>query len=248
VARTDERTRNHHRPCLERDPNAQEIAFVRALYVDFLGRASDASGEAYWGEQMVRGAHLGADARSRIGFSFGYSDEYASAVTQRTYQRYLERDADPSGLSHWSATLRDGRLTAEDLAVELLASEELYRQAGSTPDGFIGLLYRRCLRRDATSADVDGRVQQLAAGRTRTEVAEEVYRSAESRRTRVVDLYLLLLARQPDEAGREYWVGVLEGHPDIALAVFLAASDEYYRRASARFAEQPTPVVEMAGR
>jgi len=74
-----------------------------------------------------------------------------------------------------------------------------------------------------------------------------VFRSAESRRTRVVDLYDLLLDREPDPDGREYWVGVLERFPDIALAVFLAASDEYYRRASARFPEdEPTPILEAA--
>ena len=248
VPRTDERTRNHHRPCLERDADAREVAFVRAVYADFLGRESDASGEAYWGQQMVRGAHLGADARSRIGYSFGYSDEYATAVTRRTYQRYLERDAEPGGLAHWSAALRDDRLKPEDLAVELLASDELYRKAGSTPEGFTQVLYRRCLRREATSADVRSRAEQLAAGRTRKQIAEDVYRSAESRRTRVVDLYLLLLDREPDEAGREYWVGVLERFPDIALAVFLAASDEYYRRASARFPSEPAPVLETAAR
>jgi len=246
VARTDERTRNHHRPCLERDPSPQETAFVKALYADFLGRESDASGEAYWGQLMVRGAHQGAAARSRIGYSFGYSDEYATAVTQAAYRRYLERDAEPAGLAHWSATLRDDRLTPEDLAVELLASDEVYRQGGSTPDGFVRLLYRRCLRREATQADVDAGVQQLAAGRTRKDVAEDVFRSAESRRTRVVDLYLLFLDREPDEAGREYWVGVLERFPDIALAVFLAASDEYFRRASARFPEEQVPVLEAA--
>lgn len=235
VVRTDERTRNHHRPCLERDATDAELAFVKALYADFLGRESDPSGEAYWGQQVVRGAHLGADARSRIGYSFGYSDEYAGAVTRSTYRRYLARDPEPAGFDHWSSALRGDRLTAEDLAVELLASEELYLQAGSTPEGFVRLLYRRSLRREATAADVQDRSQQLAAGRSRKAIATEVFRTAECRRTRVVDLYQLLLARDPEPEGREYWVGVLERHPDIALAVFLAASDEYYQRAGARF-------------
>jgi hypothetical protein len=246
VPRTDERTRNHHRPCLERDPDDKELAFVRALYADFLGRPSDASGESYWGQQMVRGAHIGAGARSRIGYSFGYSDEYATAVTQQTYQRYLRRDAEPAGLAHWSSVLRAGRLTPEDLAVELLASEEFFRKSGSTADGFVRLLYRRCLRRDGTQADVDGRVQQLASGRTRRQIAQDVFRSEECRRTRVVDLYQRFLARDPDADGREYWVGVLGRYPDIALAVFLAASDEYYRRASSRFAPPPSQQAALA--
>jgi len=235
VARTDERTRNHHRACLERDTTDEEVAFVKALYADFLGRESDPSGEAYWGQQVVRGAHLGAAARSRIGHSFGFSDEYAGAVTQATYQRYLERDAENAGFEHWSAALRDDRLTAEDLAVELLASEELYLQAGSTPEGFVRLLYRRCLRREATAADVQGRTQELAGGRSRTAIATDVFRAEECRHTRVVDLYQLFLARDPDPDGREYWVGVLGRYPDIALAVFLAASDEYALRAAQRF-------------
>ena len=63
-----------------------------------------------------------------------------------------------------------------------------------------------------------------------------MFRAEECRRTRVVDLYQLFLARDPDPDGREYWVGVLGRYPDIALAVFLAASDEYFRRAASRFA------------
>jgi hypothetical protein len=238
VPRTDERTRNHHRPCLERDPTAQELAFVRTLYVDFLGRTSDATGEAHWGQQMVRGAHLGAGGRSRVGYSFGYSDEYATAVTRRTYERYLERGAEPGGLAHWSSVLRQGRLTPEDLAVELLASDELYRKAGSTPEGFVRVVYRRCLRREATEADVRDQAERMAAGRTRKQVAQDVFRSEESRRTRVTDLYQLFLRRNPDQAGRDYWVRILGSQPDISLAVFLAASDEYFEKASWREAER----------
>ncbi len=240
VPRTDANTRNHHRPCLERDPNPRELAFLRALYADFLGRDVDATGEAYWGNQLVRGAHLDRSIHDVIAYSFAYSDEYATEVTEVSYQRFLQRDPDADGLAFWSEQLRNEDLTPEDLAVELLASAEFYSDAGGDDAGFVRLLYRRVLERTPSGADVENRVAQMAAGTTREAVAEQTFASEESRRVRVTALYQRFLARDAEPDGRDYWVGVLERFPDISLAVFLAASTEYANRAEQRFPDDGT--------
>jgi hypothetical protein len=46
----------------------------------------------------------------------------------------------------------------------------------------------------------------------------------------VAALYQKFLGRAPDAAGHAYWAEVILGHGDIALATFLAASDEYFAR------------------
>jgi len=234
VARTDNNTRNHHRPCLERDPNDQELAFVQALFADFLGRASDPTGESYWGNQLVRGSHLGYSIRDVIAHSFAFSAEYATAVVDQLYQRILGRQPDAEGRAFWAERVRTD-LTPEHLAVQLLASDEFYAKSGGTAPGFVRALYRTALRREPAQREIDQRSAQLAGGTSRQAVAADVYGSAESRGVRVDDLYQQFLGRQPDPAGRSYWIDVLSRRQDLALALYLAASDEYYGRAYRRF-------------
>lgn len=234
VARTDNNTRNHHRACLERDPNDQELAFVKALFADFLGRASDASGEAYWGGQLVRGSHLPYSIRDHIAYSFAFSAEYATAVVDQLYQRILDRQPDGQGRAFWAERVRTD-LTPEHLAVQLLASDEFYAKGGGTPKGFVRRLYRTVVRREPTPAEIDWRAGELASGTSRQAIAAHVFASEESRGFRVDDLYARFLGRGPDPAGRRYWIDVLGRRQDLALALYLAASDEYYRRAAGRF-------------
>ena len=240
VPRTDERTRNHHRPCLERDPDARELAFVRALYADFLGRASDATGEAYWGERLVRGAHLDTGVRDVIGHSFAFSDEYSGVAVDDVYRTVFQRSADAGGRAFWSERLRRGTTPAE-LALALLASQEFWDAAGRDPGRFVDLLFSRVLGRAPGVAERDAQVARLAGGASREAVAATVFASEESRGRRVDALYQRFLGRAAEPDGRRYWVGVLERGQDISLALFLAASDEYEDRALRRF---PPPVVE----
>lgn len=238
VARTDDNTRNHHRPCLERDPDAQELAFVEALFADFLGRDSDPTGEAYWGNKLVRGSHLDFSIRDVIAYSFAFSEEYATAVVDRLYQTILRRAPDGAGRRFWAERVR-ADLTPQDLAVQLLASDEFYARAGGDPSGFVRQLYRTVLERDPSERETTDRSAQLAAGTSRQRVASDVYASAESRGVRVDDLYERFLGRGPDQSGREYWIEVLGRHQDISLALYLAAGDEYYGRAADRFVDDP---------
>lgn len=234
VARTDDRTRNHHRPCLERDADAAEIAFVRALYADFLGRASDPSGELYWGNILVRGSHLDSGVRDVIADSFAHSEEYVGFVVDQLYLAVLGRSAEPAGRDHWRAQLRDG-LAPRDLAVVLVASEEFWLASGSQRAGFVERAYLRILGRTPAPAERDGWVGALDDGHGRDVVAAAIYDSEESRRIRVAALYDRFLGRAPEPGGHAYWTDVLADSEDLSLALYLAASDEYWLRSGARF-------------
>ncbi len=229
VPRTDENTRHHHRPCLERDPSDEELAFVRALYPDFLGRESDPTGEAYWGNVLVRGAHLDDPhpVRDTIARSFAFSDEYEGHVVDTTYQQVLHRAPGGKERTFWTEQLAGG-MTPAQLAVEVLASDEFARQAGGTDEGFVDLLYQRVLDRAAADSERAYWLDRLAGGATRRQLAAQVFGSVESRRIRVQALYQRFLGRDAEPGGRDHWVHVLETDQDITLAVYLASSDEYW--------------------
>src|SRR3546814_1919670 len=95
------------------------------------------------------------------------------------------------------------------------------------------------LDRAATTEERDRHLAALQAGTSREAVAGEIFGSVESRQRRVAALYQRFLARQPDPGGRDYWVDYIANGPDIALALYLAASAEYLRRYAARYQKAP---------
>ena len=237
VARTDNNTRSHHRPCLEappREANHEERAFVEAIYADFLGRASDPDGRKYWGDIMVRHANQPGGGRDTVAYSFAFSAENANKVVTDLYLLALDRQPDPSGLAHWRGQILSGTGPSA-VAVSVFGSEEFFQRAGSTHGGFVDRLFAKVLGRQP---DPGGRafwVEQLDAGRSRTFVAQQVYASEESRRRRVGALYQRFLARQPDPEGHDYWTNVIATREDVAVSLYLSASPEYYLKASDRF-------------
>src|SRR5207249_1271157 len=63
------------------------------------------------------------------------------ALVQNWYRQFLDRDAEPAGLASWVDQLRRGQPPAAILAA-ILASDEYYQRAGSTPEGFVQALFR----------------------------------------------------------------------------------------------------------
>ena len=64
----------------------------------------------------------------------------AVAVVKSWYRQYLHREAEPSGLQGWVTQLRQGQ-DPTYLLSSLLASQEYFQNAGSTPAGWIKALY-----------------------------------------------------------------------------------------------------------
>jgi hypothetical protein len=93
-------------------------SYVDALYIDVLGRAPDASGEAYWVTQLNGGLSRDAVARA-----FLSSNDYITRVVNSDYQIVLHRNAEPAAVAFWKPNLLNTGKDAE-LLVALLVSPE----------------------------------------------------------------------------------------------------------------------------
>jgi hypothetical protein len=75
------------------------------------------------------------------------------------YRTYLGRPAD-SGITYWVNHLAQGD-SPDSVLAGLLASDEYYKRAGGTPQGFITLLHRDIIKRDPSPAEMDFWVRRM---------------------------------------------------------------------------------------
>jgi hypothetical protein len=206
-------------------PSADELGrFVDAVYRDFLGRAPDAGGRAYWVGRLAGGLPRGEFTKA-----IARSNEWLGRTVGGLYDLALGRAPDGAGLAHWTARLAAGTPVA-DLAATLLGSDEAYALGGSTPEGYVDRLYRRVLDRAPDASGLAAWSGALRAGLPRTTLAASFFQSVEHRTARVVGLYETLLGRRPEPGGQAYWVDQLLRVDDVVLAALLAASQEYFVR------------------
>jgi len=77
----------------------------------------------------------------------------SNALVDSWYRTYLGRAPDPA-MAGWVAQLNQGT-PADRVLSSILGSDEYYLRAGSTPQGFITLLYSDILQRAPTAAEVN---------------------------------------------------------------------------------------------
>ncbi|HEV3446786.1 MAG TPA: DUF4214 domain-containing protein [Gemmataceae bacterium] len=70
------------------------------------------------------------------------------------YEKYLNREPDPDGLSTWVGALVSGQ-SPESVLAGILNSDEYYIRAGNTPDGFIQKLFTDVVGRQPTPRELD---------------------------------------------------------------------------------------------
>ena len=206
-------------------------AFIRAAYHDFLDHAPTPT------ELSATTTSLDAGSRSRTSVLQGLasSDEWVGVIVDHLYEDTLGRAGDPGGRAFWIRQITSGKRSVASASAQFYASNEYYRGFGhGTDGGWIDDLYVKLLGRPADAA---GRAYWITktGARGRPFVAAQFFQSAESRRARVTRLYQDLLHRAPDRAGRDHWAAKLQTVGDIALAVNLAASQEYLTKAQTRF-------------
>ena len=202
-------------------------AFVDAVARNFLGRAATTEERIRWRDHLLAGGSRGDVTRA-----FAYSDEWIGVIVDGLYRSTLGRGADAGGRAFWVNVIRSGATPAE-VASHFYASDEYFRRSGGTADAWVRDLYSEILGRDVDAGGLAFWVGRSAVV-PRDAIAYDFYQSLESRRERVADLFERLLGRAPDAGGWAYWAGILQNGRDVDLAVFLAASDEYFGRATAR--------------
>jgi hypothetical protein len=193
-------------------PSATDTQFVNQQYMDFLGREPDSEGLTYW----VTGLDNGSLQRSDLVNAFVFSDEFQEKVApvSRLYQAYFLRIPDTSGLSYWINEKLNG--TSLDTISEAFAgSSEFQDRYGSVDNSaYTSLVYNNVLGRAPDQSGLDFWTNSLNAGASRGSVmtgfSESIeYKDASLNQIRVIAFYYGMLRRAPDQAGFDFWVGVL---------------------------------------
>lgn len=210
-----------------------DTSFVKASYVDFLGRQPTAA------ETQTQSTAVWTGTTTRTAYLYGLanSPEWVAVLVRRMYLDTLGREPDPAGLTTWVDWIRSGRFTVAQAASLFYSSQEFYRGAGQSDlSVWVTQLYAKLLGRAPDPLGLQFWVQRSAdPAHGLSGVAGEFYQSLESRLTRVQNLYAVLLGRQPDAGGWTFWADYIATAGDLSLAVGLAASLEYELRAQARF-------------
>ncbi len=204
------------------EPSARSYEdFVGKAYRDFLGREPDPAEVAEWSARLAEGT-----GRSAFVAELAASPEWTSNVVGELYLDTLGRPGDRAGIRYWAHQLGRG-VPLATVAAAFYGSPEYVAGTGGTPEGWVAELYGVLLDRTIDDAGLDYWVRETT-GVGSHQVAHAFYQATESRRARVAALYRRLLDREPDADGLTYWSDVLASGNDLALAGFLAASDEYF--------------------
>lgn len=194
--------------------SATSEQFVRQQYDDFLGREPDAGGLAYWAD----GLDSGSLQRYQLIELFVFSAEFQEKVApvSRLYQAYFLRIPDTGGLSYWIDQKLAG-VEFQSISEAFAGSQEFQDRYGSLDNSaYTSLVYNNVLERAPDQAGLDFWTNSLNAGASRGSVmtgfSESVeYQEKTLNQISVIAFYYGLLRRAPDQAGFDYWVGVLDG-------------------------------------
>ena len=127
--------------------------------------------------------------------------------------------------------MHDG-LTDQQFEAKLLSSDEFYQNAGGTDVAWVDAVYRLLLARQADASGEAHWTGQLAAGQTRSKVAESIAGSQENNTQLINDDYFHYLGRSADRDGLAYWLKQFAaGKTNEDLIAGFTGSTEYYKAA-----------------
>lgn len=183
--------------------NGANVNYVGYLYNNLLNRTPDASGLAYWVGQLDSGV-----PRSTVAYDIEHSAEYDGDQVKALYLEYLHRPADPAGLAAWTGMLLGGG-TIEQVTSGILASPEYAALQGGSDSDFVASLYQGVLGRTGSANEVQGWVNALNSGESRSQVAMGFLKSTERLINQVDSYYANILDRSADPGGQTDWVDAL---------------------------------------
>ncbi len=210
-------------------PFSCPVDFLAQQYRDFMGRAIDANGVAYWSQQLEAGTAGTSVIRSLLGSpEFGRVVAPVVRIDLALYGRY---PLSAATVRARAAALRGGRPVAAVANGAVAADAGL---AALPDDQFVERIFRNLFGRAPTPGERTRDLTRLRTGTTRgalmTGYAEG---SAATRLKAEVDVsmvYLGMLDRTPDRLGWAYWVPFARGHSLDSLIGGFQRSPEYRRR------------------
>ena len=108
------------------------------------------------------------------------------------------------------------------------------RQRSGSDEAWVRDLYRALLMREPDQAGHAHWLAAVRAGVPAGTIAYSFYQSRETAQVRVDQLYRRLLGRPAEPGGVAHWTPVVLAQGDLALAAWLASSEEYFQRAGGR--------------
>jgi hypothetical protein len=210
-------------PASTTDPNT---AYIDALYQSILGHAPDATGLAFWQQQMSGGA-----SRSTVAQGVWDSPEHRGEQVTQFYEEFLGRSADATGKQFWiNAYLSWGTDQLETVGFLTATPEFGNLHSGNT--NFVDALYNDLNERSADTAGAAYWESQLAAGLTPVQTATSFVFGQEVNTALVDAFYSDFLHRAPDSTSLQTYVNALAAHTMSAdqIAIQLLSSDEYFNR------------------
>lgn len=202
--------------------------FVHQAYRDVLKRPADVGGLLYW----ARALEQGVITRDQVVQAFVTSVEYRSLLVAEQYRTFLRRETDAGGLRFWVNFLGIGGVI-EDLKALILGSEEYFRNAGGTNDGYLTQLYRDLFSRDI---DAGGRTYWLGllngGSLSRAQLAQVFVTVKETLDTLNAGFIRTYLRRDPRPGEVDPYTRGIQNRTmrDEDVVRLLVASDEYFQR------------------
>ena len=208
--------------------------FVMQQYRDFLGREGDVAGIQGWVDLLTNGTLT----RAQVIQSFFNSPEFQQfgAPIVRLYLAYFLRIPDYAGQLGWTSVLRGGT-SLDTISQQFALSPEFVLTYGSLNNTqFITLVYQNVLNRTPSQAEVDAWVALLNQGAPRGQVMAGFSESPEfkqqsANKVFVVMMYVGMLRREPEQAGFDGWLALLNGGTSqlVMTQSFLDAPEYHIR-------------------
>lgn len=208
--------------------------YLDAVYNLFLGRDANNAEVRHWAP-IIDAGH-----RGRLTHALAVSDEWAGKEVNNLYRTVLGRNADPPGRAHWVRLISNG-MRMEEVAINFYSSTEYWNKKDRSSEKFVKSLYENILNRGADPVGMRNWVAKMNQDNGiggRKSIVRGFYGSIESRTKRVEHLYRVVLNRGVDPAGKKHWSTKLIWMDDIRLAADLAASQEFFNKAT----KNSTPV------
>jgi len=213
-------------------PLSSPQAFVTQQYLDFLGRAPDASGLSYWSGLLTSGRIVG----SGMIVQFLNSAEFGRVLAPVVRVHFGLFGAAPSDYQQLVGQMARSRqgVTPAQIADEMIAADPQLQ--AQTDTAFVTAAYRNSWGAPPNSQQLSDARGRLAAGATRGQVLVGITESpwpvaVLSSRVNVLMTYVGMLRRLPDAGGYTYWVGQVDNGVSLTkLTSLFQFSSEYYNR------------------
>ncbi len=204
----------------------QDVSYSLAYYLMTVGDTEPTDAEAAVVSNALGTNASIAAARVRAASAAVNSQAGRELAVNDLFQQAFGRDVDPSGRAYYADQLN--RVDRPSILIGLLDSAEFRSVNGPSAGAYVDGLYNVLFNRDADTAGRNYWVGRINAGMSRAAVARVFVAGNEYRSGSVVDVYNLLLGRNPSGPELSAALNVLANGRIETVIAQVGGSAEYY--------------------